>query len=180
MTIRAAGANHLDMRTSHIVAAALLMSLAAAPAAAQQDSAAAATDTLAPDSVPQADTTAAPDSLATDTTSQAPDADHEIPSLEGFRKVAILSRDMLPGTPGYETSVEVYRGPEAAQILRFITGGVAWAFVVRPAGTTDTYTLRDFDCSGGFTEDLQTGTPLTVPDCAGPAAPGAAAPPDDD
>lgn len=168
MTIRAAGANHLDMRTSHIVAAALLMSLAAAPAAAQQDSAAAATDTLAPDS------------LAADTTSQVPDADHEIPSLEGFRKVAILSRDMLPGTPGYETSVEVYRGPEAAQILRFMTGGVAWAFVVRPAGTTDTYTVRDFDCSGGFTEDLQTGTPLTVPDCAGPAAPGAAAPPDDD
>ncbi|HEY7472261.1 MAG TPA: hypothetical protein VIE68_07940 [Gemmatimonadota bacterium] len=125
-----------------------------------------------------ADTTSAADTTAADTTSAG--VPHELPTLEGFRKIAILSRDMLPGVPGYETWVEIYRGPERAQILRFVTRGVAWAFVVRPAGATDAYTLRDFDCSGGFTEELQAGTPLAVPDCATPAAPAAAPTEDDD
>lgn len=164
------------MRTPIIViASALLASLAATPATAQQDSVAAAadTDTLAPDSI------AAPDSAAADTSSQAAEVAHVVPSLEGFRKVAILYRDMLPGTPRDETGVEIFRGPERAQVLRFVTGNVAWAFVVRPAGATDAFTLRDFDCSGGFSEDLEAGTPLAVPDCAVPAGPGAAPPSDD-
>jgi hypothetical protein len=133
-----------------------------------------------------ADTTgAAADTTAADTTAAAPAdttaaAPRELPSLEGFRKIAILSRDMLPGVPGYETWVEIYRGAERAETLRFVTGGVAWAFVVRPAGATEAYTLRDFDCSGGFTEELQAGTPLAVPDCATPAAPPPAAPAEDD
>ena len=39
--------------------------------------------------------------------------------------------------------------------------------------------LRDFDCSGGFTERLEAGTPLAIPDCALPEAPAAAAEDDD-
>ena len=39
--------------------------------------------------------------------------------------------------------------------------------------------LRDFDCSGGFTERLEAGTPLAVPDCALPEAPPAPAEDDD-
>ncbi|HYO45096.1 MAG TPA: hypothetical protein VEY33_00170 [Gemmatimonadota bacterium] len=156
------------MRFTMIFTAAILLpSALAVPAAAQQDSAAAA-----------ADSALAPDSAAADTSSQAA-VPHVVPSLEGFRKVAIMYRDMLPGTPGDETGVEIFRGPERAQVLRFVTGGVAWAFVVRPAGATDSYTLRDFDCSGGFTEDLEAGTPLAVPDCAVPPGPGAAPPSDD-
>ena len=158
------------MRTSvPLLVAALLTSLLAAPARAQQEG---APDSAAADSVVAPDTAA--DSVAADTTTSKAAVPHVVPSLEGFRKVAILSRDMLPRTPGYETAVEVYRGPERAQVLRFVTGGVAWAFVVRPPGATDSYTLRDFDCSGGFTEDLEAGTPLAVPDCAVPARPGAA------
>lgn len=138
--------------------------LAASPAAAQQDTTAAA-DTTAPG----------------DTTAPADDAPAGgVPSLEGFRKVAILYRDMLPGAHGEETSVEVHRGPDGAQVLRFVTQGVAWALVVRPAGATDTYTLRDFDCSGGFSEQLEAGTPLAVPDCAAPAEPEPAPSADDD
>jgi hypothetical protein len=87
---------------------------------------------------------------------------------------------MLPGAHGQETSVEVHRGPDGAQVLRFVTQGVAWALVVRPAGATDTYTLRDFDCSGGFTEQLEAGTPLAVPDCAVPGEPEPAPSDDDD
>jgi hypothetical protein len=152
---------------------ALLMSVLAAPARAQQEG---APDSAAADTVAAPDATA--DSVAADTAASTAAVPHVVPSLEGFRKVAILSRDMLPGTPGYETAVEIYRGPDRAQVLRFVTGGVAWAFVVGPPGTTDAYTLRDFDCSGGFTEDLEAGTPLAVPDCAVPARP-AAAPTDD-
>ena len=173
-------------------AAALLALLLPAPVLAQDEGAAdtTAADTTAADTTAAdttaADTTAA-DTTAADTTeaadSAAPDtaaAPGELPSLEGYRKIAILSRDMLPGAAGYETLVEVYRGPDRAQILRFVTGGVGWAFVVRPAGESDSYTLRDFDCSGGFTEQLQAGTPLAVPDCAAPAAPAPAPDEDDD
>ena len=158
--------------------AALLALFLPAPVLAQDEGAADTTtaDTTAADTTAP-DTTAAADSVAPDT---AAAAIHELPSLEGFRKIAILSRDMLPGAPGYETLVEVYRGPDRAQILRFVTGGVGWAFVVRPAGATESYTLRDFDCSGGFTEQLEAGTPLTVPDCAAPAAPAPAPDEDDD
>ena len=141
-----------------------------APVLAQDEGA----DTTAVDTTATADTTA----VAADTAGAATPG--ELPSLEGFRKIAILSRDMLPGAPGYETSVEVYRGPERAQILRFVTGGVAWAFVVRPAGATEAYTLRDFDCSGGYAERLQAGTPLAVPDCAAPEGPAPAPVEDDD
>ena len=172
MTIRARAANHLWVKKPMILrAAALLALLLAAPVMAQDEGAA---DTTA------ADTTATADSAATDTTASAAAAPQGLPSLDGFRKIAILSRDMLPGARGYETLVEVYRGPDRAQILRFVTGGVGWAFVVRPAGATDSYTLRDFDCSGGFTEQLQAGTPLTVPDCAAPAEPAPAPVEDDD
>lgn len=183
MTIRAQAANHLCVPNPMILrAAALLALLLPAPVLAQDEGAAdtTAADTTAADTTAAdttaADTTAAADSAAPDTAA----APGELPSLEGFRKIAILSRDMLPGTPGYETLVEVYRAPDRAQILRFVTGGVGWAFVVRPAGATDSYTLRDFDCSGGFTEQLEAGTPLTVPDCAAPAAPAPAPVEDDD
>lgn len=160
------------MRALIAVAAVLGSAGLAAPAAGQQDTTA----------VMAADTTAPADTAAADTTAAPADVPHEVPSLEGYVKVAILFRDMLPGAPGAETAVEVYRGADRAQVLRFVTGGTAWALVVRPAGAADSYTLRDHDCSGGFAEELEAGTPLAVPDCAAPAAPAAppAAPDDDD
>jgi len=164
------------MTGSTIVAAsALLAALAATPALAQEgaapDTAAAAADSLPAD-------TAAADSLPADSADAGSGGDHGIPSLEGLRKVAILYRDMAPGVPGYETAVEVHRGPEGAQVLRFTTRGTAWAFVV--SGGAASYTLRDFDCSGGYTEELEAGTPLVIPDCAMPEAPAPAPAPDDD
>jgi hypothetical protein len=163
------------MRTLLLMLA-VALTAAAAPAAAQQDSAAAADTTELPDTTAIPDTTEVPDTTA----AAAPDAaaPRTVPSLEGYRKVAILSRDMLPGARGYETAVEVHRGPDGAQVLRFVTDGVPWALVVRPAGATDTYTLRDFDCSGAFSEALEAGTPLAVPDCAAQAE-SAPAPSDD-
>jgi hypothetical protein len=159
------------MRVFSVLLVALLTPmLAPASGEAQQDTTAA--DTTAADTLAAATgDTLAPDSAAGER--------HVVPSLEGYGKLAILSRDMLPGTPGYETSVEVYRNAEHAQILRFVTDGVVWAYVARPAGSEDAFTLRDFDCSGGFTEELEAGTPLAVPDCAVPAGP-EPAPPDDD
>lgn len=154
------------MRTLFLMLA-VAITAAASPAAAQQDSAAAA-DTAEAAADEARDTTAVPDTTAAAAPGDA--APRTVPSLEEYRKVAILSRDMLPGARGYETSVEVLRGPDGAQVLRFVTQGVPWALVVRPAGATETYTLRDFDCSGGFTEALEAGTPLSVPDCAAPAA----------
>ncbi len=168
------GADHDPVR---ILVLALVLTVAlAAPAAAQQDTTAA--DTTAADTT-AADTTAA-DTTAADTTAPAAAVPHVVPSLEGYVKVAILYRDMLPGAPGDETSVEVYRSAERAQVLRFVTGGQPWALVVRPAGAEDSYTLRDHDCSGDFTEELEAGTPLAVPDCAGPATPAAPPPANDD
>jgi hypothetical protein len=156
------------MTGSTIVAAsALLAALAAAPPALAQEGA--APDSATADSVP-ADSAAA-DSLAADSAAAASAVDHGVPSLEGYRKIAILYRDMAPGVPGYETAVEVHRGPEGAQVLRFVTRGTPWAFVVRPPRDADSYTLRDFDCSGGYTEELEAGTPLVIPDCAMPEAP---------
>ena len=174
MTIRRPGGHHLRMTRPTIVsAAALLVALVAAPALAQEG--------VAPDSTPPADSAAAdPDSLAADSLpadSAAAEADagpRGVPSLEGYRKVAIVSRDLAPSVRGYETSVEMHRGADGAQVLRFVTGGTPWALVVRPAGGAEAYTLRDFDCSGGFTEELQAGTPLAVPDCALPSPPEAA------
>lgn len=154
------------MTGSTIVAAsALLAALAATPLHAQES---AAPDSTAADSVasPPADSAAA-DSLPADSAAAA-GGERGVPSLDGFRKVAILYRDMAPGVPGYETAVEVHRGPERAQVLRFVTRGTPWALVVSAGG--DSYTLRDFDCSGGFTEQLEAGTPLVIPDCAMPAA----------
>jgi hypothetical protein len=156
------------MRALIAVAAVLASAALAAPAAGQQD-------TTAPDTTVPADTTA-----SADTTAPAAAVPHVVPSLEGYVKVAILYRDMLPGAPGDETAIEVHRSPERAQVLRFVTGGTAWALVVRPAGAEDSYTLRDHDCSGGFTEELEAGTPLAVPDCAAPAAPAAPPPAEDD
>ena len=148
------------------------------PAAAQQDTTAADTTAVA-DPAAQQNTSAVADTAAGDTTSADAAVERVVPSLEEYRKVAIVYRDMLPGTRGDETAVEVHRGADGAQVLRFVTGGIAWGMVVRPAGATETYTLRDFDCSGGFTETLEAGTPLAVPDCATPAEP-EAAPSDDD
>jgi hypothetical protein len=166
------------MTGSTIVAAsALLAALAATPAFAQEgaasDSAAVAAESLPADD-------AAADSLPADSADGETDEEHGVPSLEGFRKIAILYRDMAPGVPGYETAVEVHRGPEGAQVLRFTTRATPWAFVVRPSGGADSYTLRDFDCSGGYTEELEAGTPLVIPDCAMPEAPAPAPAPDDD
>ena len=166
-----------------IAAAAVLVSAAfTAPAIAQQDTT--APDTTAPDTTAATvagDTTAVADTTtAADTDAPAADVPHVVPSLEGYAKVAILYHDMLPGAPGDETAVEVYRGADRAQVLRFVTGGEPWALVVRPAGGEDSYTLRDHDCSGGFTEELEAGTPLAVPDCAAPEAPAAAPPAADD
>ncbi|HET6360614.1 MAG TPA: hypothetical protein VFH11_00995 [Gemmatimonadota bacterium] len=179
-----------------IAAAVLASAVLAAPVAAQQDTT--APDTTAPDTTAApadtvtsdnaaaaadtltADTTAAADTMAADTAAPAADVPHVVPSLEGYAKVAILYRDMLPGAPGDETAIEVHRGAERAQVLRFVTGGEAWALVVRPAGAQESYTLRDHDCSGGFTEELEAGTPLAVPDCAAPAAPAAPPPAEDD
>lgn len=164
------------MTGSTIVAAsALLAALSAAPALAQEG---AASDSAAADSVP-ADTATA-DSLPADSAEAESGGEHVVPSLEGFRKIAILSRDMAPGVLGYETAVEVHRGPEGAQVLRFVTRGTPWAFVVRSSGGEDSYTLRDFDCSGGYGEELEAGTPLVIPDCAMPEAPAPAPPEDDD
>ncbi|CAN5780660.1 hypothetical protein BH20GEM1_BH20GEM1_22560 [soil metagenome] len=158
---------------------ALVAALAApALAASQQDTTPA--DTTSADTT-AADTTAADaaaDTTAADTTAGAA-VGRDVPSLDQYRKVAIVYRDMLPGTRGDETAVEVHRGADGAEVLRFVTGGVAWGMVVRPAGATETYTLRDFDCSGGFTETLEAGTPLVVPDCAVPAE-SETAPSDDD
>ena len=174
-----------------LLALAVLASAAlAAPAAAQQDTTApdttaAPADTVTADTAAAAadtvtaDTTAA-DTTAPDTTAPAADVPHVVPSLEGYVKIAILYRDMLPGVPGDETAIEVHRGAERAQVLRFVTGGQSWALVVRLAGAEDSYTLRDHDCSGGFTEELEAGTPLAVPDCAAPAAPAAPPPAEDD
>ena len=174
-----------------LLALAVLASAAlAAPAAAQQDTTApdttaAPADTVTADTAAAAadtvtaDTTAA-DTTAPDTTAPAADVPHVVPSLEGYVKIAILYRDMLPGVPGDETAIEVHRGAERAQVLRFVTGGQPWALVVRLAGAEDSYTLRDHDCSGGFTEELEAGTPLAVPDCAAPAAPAAPPPAEDD
>ena len=188
------------MRALLLTAAVLASAALAAPAAAQQDTtapdttaadttaapadtvtgdtAAAAADTLAADTTGVADTTAADTTGAAD--AAAAEVPHVVPSLEGYVKVAILYRDMLPGVPGDETAIEVHRGPERAQVLRFVTGGEPWALVVRPAGAADSYTLRDHDCSGGFTAELEAGTPLAVPDCAAPAAPAAPPPAADD
>ncbi|HJU87613.1 MAG TPA: hypothetical protein VJ788_09620 [Gemmatimonadota bacterium] len=178
------------MRALIALAALLAGAALAEPAAAQQDTT--APDTTAPDTAAAADTVtadtalAAADTLTADTTAAAdtaaPAADvpREVPSLEGYVKVAILYRDMLPGAPGDETAIEVHRGAERAQVLRFVTGGQPWALVVRPAGATDSYTLRDHDCSGGFTEELEAGTPLAVPDCAAPEPPAAPPPAEDD
>ena len=52
--------------------------------------------------------------------------------------------------------------------------------VVRAAGAEDSYTLRDHDCSGGFTEELEAGTPLAIPDCSAPEGPAAPPPAADD
>lgn len=155
-------------------AAVLLAALAAAPALAQE---AATPDSAAPADSAAVDSLAA-DSLLADSTG-AGEAVGGVPSLEGYRRIAILSRDMAPGVPGYETSVEVHRGAEGAQVLRFLTRGTPWALVVRPARAADSYTLRDFDCSGGFTEELEAGTPLTIPDCALPSTPAPAVDEDD-
>jgi len=173
----------------------LAASLVAAPALAQEeaadsavaDTAAAADTTAAADTAAVADTTAAADTAAVaddslaaaaDTAEGGPQVPHVVPSLEGLTLVGISYQDMVAGTPGDETRVEIWRGA-AGQVLRFATGTVAWAYVVRPLGGTDAYTLRDFDCSGAFGEELQAGTPLAVPDCA-VSARGAAAPADGD
>lgn len=162
---------------------ALVAALAApVPAMARQDTTAAdttAADTAATADPAQQDTSAVVDTAAGDTTPADAAVERVVPLLEEYRKVAIVYRDMLPGTRGDETAVEVHRGADGAQVLRFVTGGIGWGMVVRPAGATETYTLRDFDCSGGFTETLEAGTPLAVPDCATPAEP-EPAPSDDD
>ena len=169
------------MTGSTIVAAsALLAALAAAPVRAQEGAApdSATADSATADSA-AADSLAA-DSLPADAAAAVSDEVHVVPSLEGFRKIAILYRDMAPGAPGYETAVEVHRGPERAQVLRFVTRGTPWAYVVQPSGGADSYTLRDFDCSGGYGEELEAGTPLVIPDCAMPEAPAPAPEEDDD
>ncbi|HET6639371.1 MAG TPA: hypothetical protein VFH82_11395 [Gemmatimonadota bacterium] len=173
------------MRALLALAAVLASAALAAPAAAQQDSTApdttaAPADTVTGDTAAAAADTVAADTTAPDTTAPAADVPHVVPSLEGYVKIAILYRDMLPGVPGDETAIEVHRGAERAQVLRFVTGGQSWALVVRLAGAEDSYTLRDHDCSGGFTEELEAGTPLAVPDCAAPAAPAAPPPAEDD
>jgi hypothetical protein len=173
------------MRALLALAAVLASAALAAPAAAQQDSTApdttaAPADTVTGDTAAAAADTVAADTTAPDTTAPAADVPHVVPSLEGYVKIAILYRDMLPGVPGDETAIEVHRGAERAQVLRFVTGGQPWALVVRLAGAEDSYTLRDHDCSGGFTEELEAGTPLAVPDCAAPAAPAAPPPAEDD
>lgn len=164
-----------------VIASALLAALAATSALAQEG----APDSAAADSVADSLPAAAADSLPADSAAAASAApasggEHVVPSLEGYRKIAILYRDMAPGAPGYETAVEVHRGPERAQVLRFVTRGTPWAYVVRPSGGEDSYTLRDFDCSGGYGEELEAGTPLVIPDCAMPEAPAPAPAEDDD
>ena len=180
----------------HAPVALALALLAAAPARAQEgtadstaaDSVAAVADTTAvadPATAAVADSAAAAaDSLAAaseDVGEPAPEVPHVVPSLEGLTKVGISFRDMVAATPGDDTQVEIWRGA-SGQVLRFVTGGTTWAWVVRPPGGRDPYTLRDHDCSGAFEEELQAGTPLAVPDCAaggGSAAPAAPAASDD-
>ena len=160
------------IRPTLAVALSGALALAAAPLRAQEGAAdSVAADTSAPADSAPADTGAA---------AEAPAAEPGgIPSLEGYRKVAILSRDMSPAVPGYETFVEIYRGAGGAQVLQFVTRGTPWGLVVRAGADAEPYTLRDFDCSGGFTERLEAGTPLAVPDCALPEAPPAPAEDDD-
>lgn len=152
---------------------ALLTALLAAPVARAQvadsaaaDSTGAVADTAGGGGL-AADSVAVPaDSMAA---AEAPAAEpHVVPSLAGLVKVAVTYRDMVRSSPGEETQVEIWRGPQG-QVLRFVTGGRVWAVLVRPAGG-EAYTLRDHDCSGAFGEELQAGTPLAVPDCAIAAA----------
>lgn len=161
-----------------LAASALLAALTARPALAQEG--AASDSAAAADSVPDSLPAAATDSLTGDSADAGSGEEHVVPSLEGFRKIAILYRDMAPGAPGYETAVEVHRGPDRAQVLRFVTRGTPWAYVVQPSGGADSYTLRDFDCSGRYSEELEAGTPLVIPDCAMPEAPAPAPAEDDD
>lgn len=154
------------------------LALTAAPLGAQEAAAdSAVADTAAADTTAAADSPPADTSAAGEATASEPG---EVPSLEGYRKIAILWRDMSPAAPGYETAVEVHRAAGGAQVLRFVTRGTPWGLVVRAAADAEPYTLRDFDCSGGFTEQLQAGTPLAIPDCAMPEAPPAPADEDDD
>jgi len=165
------------MRFLPRLAAALLVSLAAAPALAQEEAGEVVADSAA---VAAADSAAvAADSLAAEAESDgepAPEVDRVVPSLEELTKVAISYRDMVPAVPGAETQVEIWRGA-TGQVLRFVTGGTAWALVVRPPGGSGAYTLRDPDCSGAFAEDIEAGTPLEVPSCA---ATGGAGTPDEE
>lgn len=166
MTIRAGARTYCGMRSLPRLAAALVVALVAAPALAQEDEG----DPVAePEVAAAADSAAvAADSLAEEAESAgepAPEVAHVVPSLEGLAKVAISYRDMVPAAPGAETQVEIWRGA-AGQVLRFVTGGTAWAVVVRPPGGSGAYTLRDRDCSGAFAEDVAAGTPLEVPACA--------------
>lgn len=148
--------------------AALVAALLPGPARAQEGATA---DSTAADSLPADSLAVAADTSAAEDANVGP---RGVPSLDGYRRIAIVSRDMTPAVRGQETAVEIHRGAEGAQVLRFVTGGTPWALVVRPAAGADAYTLRDFDCSGGFTEELEAGTPLAIPDCALPSAPAAA------
>lgn len=178
MTIRADARTYCGMRSLPHLAAALVAALVAAPALAQDDG---GEPVAEPEAAAAADSAAvAADSLAAEAESAgepAPEVAHVVPSLEGLAKVAISYRDMVAAAPGAETQVEIWRGA-TGQVLRFVTGGTAWAVVVRPPGGSGAYTLRDGDCSGAFAEDVAAGTPLEVPACATTA--GAAGPDADD
>ena len=190
MTIRAEPANHPPVTGSTLAyTAALVAVLVPGPALAQEGAADSTllgadppadslpADSVAADSLPGDSLAAAADTSAAEGADAGP---RGVPSLEGYRRIAIVSRDMAPAVRGDETVVEIHRGAEGAQVLRFVTVGTPWALVVRPAAGADSYTLRDFDCSGGFTEELEAGTPLTIPDCALPSAPAPAVEEDDD
>ena len=180
MTIRAEPANHPPVTGSTLaLTAALLAALVPGPALAQEGAAADSTPAGADapaDSLPTDSLAAAADTSA----AEGADGPRGVPSLDGYRRIAIVSRDMAPAVRGDETVVEIHRGAEGAQVLRFVTAGTPWALVVRPAAGADSYTLRDFDCSGGFTEEIEAGTPLAIPDCALPSAPAPAVEEDDD